>query len=122
MKRHQITITSIFFIGLAAAIQTAGARELPDSIQQFADAQQTQILIQGYEARRAIAYKLKADAAVQRVAFIESQMRGIEQQGRAALASIKEDLGLRKPEGMVAMTLPERMDAHDWPTIAASTR
>ncbi len=122
MSIYRTIITSIFFIGLAAAVQTTDARELPDSIQRFADAQQEQILIQGYEARRAIAWKLKDDFAEQRVAFIESQLRGIEQQGERALASIKEDLGLRKPEGMVAVTLPERMDAPDWPAVAASTR
>ncbi len=122
MNTHRTIITSIFAIGLAAAFQTANARELPDSIQQFADAQQLEILVQGFEAQRAIAYKLKDDFAEQRVAFIESQMRSIEQQGERALASIKEDLGLRGPEGLVAVTLPKRLDAHDWPTVAASTR
>lgn len=122
MKANRTIITSIFFIALASAVQTSQARELPDSIQQFADAQQEQILIQGWNAQRAIAYKLKADAEVQRMAFIQSQMQGIEAQGRTALASIKEDLGLVKSDGMVAGTLPSRMDVADWPTVAASTR
>jgi hypothetical protein len=122
MILYRTIITSIFAIGLAAAMQTTSARELPDSIQQFADAQQEQILIQGFQARRAISYKLKDDFAEQRVAFIKSQMRSIEQQGERALVAIKEDLDFRGTEGMVAVTLPKRMDAHDWPTVAASTR
>lgn len=122
MNTYRTVITSIFAIGLAAAVQSTDARELPDSIQQFADAQQEQILIQGFEARRAISYKLKDDFAEQRVAFIESQLRGIEAQGERALASIKEDLDLRKPDGMVAGTRPIRTEAVDWPVVAASTR
>lgn len=122
MSLYRTIIISIFFIGLMAAARSSDARELPDSIQQFADAQQEQILIQGFQARRAISYKLKNDFESQRVAFIESQLRGIEAQGERALASIKEDLELRGPEGMVAGTRPIGTEAHDWPAIAASAR
>lgn len=91
MNTNRTIITSIFAVGLAAAVQTTNARELPESIQQFAEAQQQQILVQGYEARRAIAWTLKNDFEAERVAFIESQLRGIHEQGERALASIQND-------------------------------
>lgn len=122
MNMNRTIITGIFAIGLAAAVQTTSAGELPDSVEAFAEAQQQQILIQGYEAQGAIAWTLKHEFAEQRVAFIESQLRGIEAQGERALASIREDLGLRAPEGMVAGTRPIGTEAHDWPAIAASAR
>lgn len=122
MILYRTIFFSIFFIVLMAVAQSSDARELPDSIQQFADAQQEQILIQGFKARRAISYKLKDDFEEQRVAFIESQMGSIEEQGRTALASIQEDLDLRKPKEMVAGMQPVRTEAADWPTIAASAR
>lgn len=163
MNTYRTVITSILFIGLASAAQTTSARELPDSIQQFAEAQQQQILIQGYEARRAIAWTLKDRFAEQRVAFIESQLHGIQEQGERALASIRNDfesyelaqwtpvtrtrvsftqeqgqdigtqgrkaleaiksdvrlVGLDHP---VAGKQPGRLEAANWPTVAANTR
>lgn len=163
MNTNRTIITSIFFIGLAAAVQTTSARELPESIEAFAEAQQQQILIQGYEARRAISWKLKADFEAERVAYIQSQLRGIEQQGEFALASIRQDIRSaelvgwpavdgasysftdEQQRGMAAQgraaldaiksdlrlvgldhpverTLPDRMEAANWPAVSANTR
>lgn len=123
MKRHQTIISSIVVLGLAAAAQTGNARELPDSLKQFAEQQHQQIVVQGWEARRAISKDITvvmgAELKAARIAFIESQGRSIVEQGRQALASIREDLDPARNGGLVAGTLPSRTETADWPQVAA---
>lgn len=99
-------ITTFLALGAGAAMQAAQAGELPDGIQEFAVEEQQTILLQGRMAHERIRREVRKDLEPDRVAFIESQLRGIEAQGERALASIKEDLELRAPEGMAAGTRP----------------
>lgn len=117
MKRHQEMITTIIVLGLACAVDPSESRELPEDIREFAAQEHQEILAQGREARRAISYKLQADFESQRVAFMESQGRSIIEQGRAALASIENELrdqGLANPEALPPARLARNSGAGNY--------
>lgn len=96
MNTNRKVITSLFALGLAAAVQTGDARELPENLKQFAEQQHQQIVVQGWEARKAISEDITVvmgkELKEARIAFMESQGRSILEQGERALASIKDDM------------------------------
>lgn len=106
MNIRRLMIATFLTLGAGAAVQVAQARELPESIQEFAAEQQQIIVLQGQVAREQIQREIGKELQSDRVAFIESQMRDIEAQGAVALAEIKQDLDVIRFEGVLARLLP----------------
>lgn len=106
MSTRRLLIATFLTLGAGAAMQAAPARELPESVREFAVDQQQEILLQGRIAHEQIRRGIRKDVEYDRMAFVESQMRDIEAQGAVALAEIKQDLDLIRFEGVLARLVP----------------
>lgn len=106
MSVRRLMIAAFLTLGTGAAMQVAQARDLPESVREFAAEQQQIIMLQGQIAREQIQREIGKELESERVAFIESQMRDIEAQGAIALAEIKQDLSLIRFEGVLARLPP----------------
>lgn len=102
MNSRRLLIATLVALGIGAV----EARELPEDIRSFAADQIAQARAQKDAVRERIRQQVWRDFESTRTAFIERQMRAIDNQGAVALADIRQDLQLIRLEGLIASVVP----------------